>query len=122
MFAIVGCGSSAGHTPDAMQVALSGIESSRALSELGPDEVMQLCTWEVATLGGAGFTRSCSSCDGNACTDWDVTVYSLDQCVSQVRELAACGITVGADEACTVDQAADLCAGPVSCRPLDACL
>lgn len=119
---VAACGSSHAPSPDAMPLAASGFDTARRLAELAPDEVRAYCTWEVATLGGGGKTVSCSSCDGDACTDWDVTVFTVDQCIEQIGQLAACGVTVGSDEACVLDQAADLCGAPVSCRPLDGCI
>jgi hypothetical protein len=120
---LVGChGASPAPSPDATPLASSGFEQSRALSDLGPGEMVELCTWEVTTLGGPGFMHGCSECTGDACTDWNVTVNTVEQCVAQLHALAACGTTVGTDEACVLDQAADLCATPASCQPLDACL
>ena len=79
-----------------------------------------LCTWWSETLGGEGRKQSCSECDGNACTDWDVAVSTLPDCVEWLTGLA-CDATVNQAETCAFAQSPDLCASPSACDPLDGC-
>src|SRR6266576_6524815 len=95
--------------PDAAS-ARSGIDPALQISALDAAQRMQLCVWETTTLGGPGYVHMCNECNGNACTDYTVTVNTVDMCVAQLQQLADCGARVGDDEACTIGQAPDLCA------------
>jgi hypothetical protein len=108
---------------DAAVLGASGLPSSRTLAALSDEDRATLCTWITAVLGGAGRTVPCTACSDTGCTDWNVTVNSVDTCVEALRTLGSCSnvVTVGQEESCTLVQGRDLCASPAECSSLHGC-
>ena len=98
----------------------SGLDGARALQQLTDAERVTLCTWWGETLGGVGRMQSCSECDGDACTEWDVTVSTQAECVKWLSVLQ-CDATVVEAEDCAFSQKPDLCASPAACDALTGC-
>ena len=86
------------------------------------EELLALCDWGAEMFGGEGHTVLCEACEENACWDWERTVLAGEDCVAQMESLAACGFTVGDDEACINAKAPDICQDPPACLALNECL
>ena len=98
----------------------SGLAEDTPLTDLSSADRTTLCMWWTAALGGAGHTTHCSECHGGGCSDWDVTINTVEQCV-QFLQTATCSATVKDVENCAFDQEADVCGSPASCTTLDGC-
>jgi hypothetical protein len=100
----------------------SGLASDTRVNALSGADREALCNWWADTLGGVGRQQSCSECHGDACTDWDVAVSSLADCLGWLDTLdPACTATVEDAEDCAFAQNPDLCASPAACMLLSDC-
>ena len=99
----------------------SGLPSDTLATGLSDAQRETLCAWWGETLG-VGRMQSCSECNGDACTDWDVAVSSQADCVEWLQGLQpACAATIEDAEDCAFAQQPDLCAWPTACDPFDGC-
>jgi len=98
----------------------SGLAETGLVRDLSPADQIALCNWWSMTLGGPEHMQSCSSCTGDACIDWDVSVSTQAACVEWLSGLT-CAATVQDAENCAFAQVPDLCASPTACDVLDGC-
>lgn len=99
----------------------SGLVEDEQLRQLSPADRETLCTWWNTTIGGEQRMQSCSSCTGDACIDWDVSVSTQAECVGWLEQITVCEATIRQAEDCAFAQAPDLCASPKACVPLEGC-
>jgi hypothetical protein len=98
----------------------SGLPEQARIVDLSQADQTTLCNWWAQTLGGVDHKVSCTECNGDACTDWDVQPSSLSECLADFATYT-CSATVHDAEECAFAQAPDLCVFPDACHALDGC-
>lgn len=94
----------------------SGVAASKRISDLTPDEAMEICAWAAAEQGGENLVFTCPD-------ETTVETGSVDECVSQMAAWPECDATVESLEACGLAIADDACNSFTTsgCQALIAC-